>query len=140
MTRRLVFLLFALTLSSTYAGELLVVVHKSNPTNELNKTQLIDLYMGKYVAFPNGEIAKPIDIAQGEDVKQVFYKHLVGLSLARVNAYWSRLRFSGRVQPPLELETEQQVIDYLASHHNAIGYISERNLTKNLKVVYRIHE
>ena len=84
-----------------YAQEKIVVVtNRNNDVQLIDKKGLIDLFMGKYSAFPNGKEATPIDVESETELKSQFYQSLVGLPLARVNAYWSRLKFSGRVKPP----------------------------------------
>ncbi|NMH60521.1 hypothetical protein [Alteromonas ponticola] len=120
--------------------ELVVVVHKDNPTETLTRSQLIDLYMGKYVAFPDGSKAQPLDIDNDEATKEQFYKALVGMPLNRVNAYWSRIKFSGRARPPVAQQDQQAVLSYIESTGSAIAYIHENNLTDNVKVVYRFDE
>lgn len=118
----------------------MIVVNKNNTISRLTKEQLIDLYMGKYIAFPDGTSAIPVELNESTELKQDFYQKLVGLSLARINAYWSRIRFTGRARPPKALASESEVIGFVASEPQAISYIYERDLTPQLKVVYRFGE
>ncbi|MCW8090390.1 hypothetical protein [Alteromonas sp. ASW11-130] len=122
------------------SSNLVVVVHKDNPTTMLSRSQLIDLYMGKYVAFPDGNKAQPLDIESEEATKKQFYEALVGMPLSRVNAYWSRVKFSGRARPPIAQQDQGAALAYVASSNGAIAYIHESNLTDNVKVVYRFDE
>ncbi len=121
-----------------YTSEKIVVV--TNPKNDvevLDKKGLINLFMGKYSAFPNGKQATPIDIELEAKLKAQFYKALVGLPPARVNAYWARLKFSGRVKPP-EIElTLDDVKQRLEKDESALAYIYESSVTDKMKVVYR---
>ncbi|AWB66404.1 hypothetical protein C2869_08165 [Saccharobesus litoralis] len=126
--------------SASSSSPIVIVVGQDNPTPELSRMQVIDMYMGKYVAFPNGEIAIPIDINDDSLLRSDFYQALVGMSLARVNSYWSRIKFTGRAKPPIEKSNEQAIIDYIANTPNAIGYIRKENLTNNLKVIYQFNE
>lgn len=121
-------------------SSIVIVVNKNNTISSLSKEQLIDLYMGKYIAFPDGSSAIPVELDESTELKQNFYQQLVGLSLARINAYWSRIRFTGRASPPRALATESEVIGFVASEPQAISYIYERDLTPQLKVVYRFGE
>jgi len=103
----------------------------------LDKKGIIDLFMGKYSAFPNGRQATPIDIELNDELKGQFYKSLVGLPLARVNAYWSRLKFSGRVKPPAIEQTMEDVKQRLEDDESALAYVYESYVTDKMKVVYR---
>lgn len=136
-------LILVAALSSGFDGnaeQLVVVVNKDNPTSALSRSQLIDLYMGKYVAFPDGRRAEPIDIDNDSNLKEQFYLELVGMPLNRVNAYWSRIKFSGNARPPLKQSNQQAALQYLEASESAITYISASNITDNVKVVYRFDE
>jgi len=121
-----------------YAQETIVVVTSQNNTiQSIDKKGLIDLYMGKYSAFPNGERATPIDVEKDSNLKETFYRALVGLPLARVNAYWSRLKFSGRAKPPAVEQTLDDVEQRINNDSSALAYIYESKVTDKMKVVYR---
>jgi hypothetical protein len=124
----------------TQADPLVVVVNKNNPVKQLTKDQLIDLFMGKYIAFPNGDKAVPLDLTETNQLKALFYQELVGLPLARVNAYWSRIKFTGRARPPKSVSNNQDVIEFISRQQRAIGYIPKSQLTDDLKVVYYLNE
>ena len=88
-------------------------------------------------AFPNGKEATPIDVELESELKSQFYQSLVGLPLARVNAYWSRLKFSGRVKPPAIEQTIDDIKLRLEEDESALAYVYESYVTDNMKVVYR---
>ena len=120
--------------------KIVVVVNKNNPTIEMTRSQVIDLFMGRYVAFPNGTNAIPVDLKGDGKLKQEFYSSLVGMSLARVNSYWSRIKFTGRVKPSIKKSNQGETIRYISKKRNAIGYISKSHLNDNLKVIYTLNE
>ncbi len=120
--------------------DLVVVVNINNPTSQMTKSQVIDLFMGRYIAFPNGEKATPIDLIDDNHIKSFFYQNLVGMSLARVNAYWSRVKFTGRVKPSVKVPSEAGLIQHMQSSPLSIGYMERKHLTKQLKIVYALNE
>ena len=120
--------------------DLVVVVNSKNPVVEMTRSEVIDLFMGKYVAFPDGNKAVAVDLDSEQAVKKDFYKKLIGRSLPSVNAYWSRLRFTGRAKPPIKQESTENVAQYIAVTSDAIGYIPRSMLTADLKVVYQLNE
>jgi ABC-type phosphate transport system substrate-binding protein len=130
-------LIFASFVSS---AELVVVVNKNNPTSILSRSQVIDLYMGKYVAFPYGSKAVPVDIEDDLNTRAKFYASLVGMPLARVNAYWSKVKFSGRARPPTQQKDENAILAFVMETENAIAYVRESSVTDDLKIVYRFDE
>jgi ABC-type phosphate transport system substrate-binding protein len=131
----------ALSFTNSVAGtELVLVVHKNNPTSILSRSQVIDLYMGKYIAFPDGSKAVPVDIEDDLETRTKFYDSLVGMPLARVNAYWSKVKFSGRARPPIQQKDEEAILNFVMETENAIAYVYENSVTSDLKVVYRFDE
>ncbi|WP_448247890.1 hypothetical protein [Thalassotalea agariperforans] len=122
------------------AEKLVVVVNANNPVNSLTKSEVIDIFMGKYLAYPNGDLANPIELNDDNLLKESFYQNLIGRSVASVNAYWARLKFTGRKRKASVLDSEDDVIEQLDGAKFAIGYIRESKLTNNLKVVYRFNE
>ncbi|WP_440876538.1 hypothetical protein [Thalassotalea sp. PLHSN55] len=119
---------------------IVIVVNANNPTKLMNRSEVIDIFMGKYVAFPNGEKAVAIDLDSEQETKRRFYQLLVGRSLPSINAYWSRIRFSGRMRASLQQANEASVISSIEENVTAIGYIPKSMLNKNLKIVYELHE
>ncbi len=124
----------------TADSDVVVVVNKNNPTQAMTRSEVIDLFMGRYVAFPNGSKASPLDLNGEQDLKRNFYQSLVGMSLARVNSYWSRIKFTGRVRPLLSKSNEEDVIKYISHSKDAIGYVSRAKLNPQLKIVFELHE
>ena len=67
-------------------------------------------------------------------------KRLLGLTepgkeLAEINAYWSRLVFSGKTTPPRQAASSQEVLDWLSTHKGAIGYIERSRLDARFRPV-----
>lgn len=137
MKRLLLLALLLLPLASQ--SEIVVVVHKSNPVDSMSKSQIIDLFMGRYSAFPNGQQAKSID-NNSDSLKEDFYTGLTNMSLARVNSYWSRIKFTGRARPPAQMPDTPSTIKYINDNPEAIGYIRDDQLSSDLKVVYEVNE
>lgn len=86
---------------------LVVVVSTQNAIDNLDKKQLIDIFMGRFKSFPNGDSVTPIDYFAGSSQRKAFYELLVGKSERKINAYWSRLLFSGRATPQRKLPQYQ---------------------------------
>jgi ABC-type phosphate transport system substrate-binding protein len=136
-----ILLLLTLFIVSAQAEEsLAVVVNKANPVNELSRSELIDLFMGKYVAFPNDVKAIPVELIGDHETKVDFYQYLVGMPLSRVNAYWSRLRFTGRKRAAVFKSNENDLITFIIANERAIGYVPQSLITEDLKVVYILNE
>jgi ABC-type phosphate transport system substrate-binding protein len=129
------------TLLTTVTGvkaEILIIVNADNPTKALSSRQVVDLYMGRYQNFPNGEPAFPLDLSPNSHLRERFYQRLTNKSIAEVNAYWARLLFTGRATPPRVLADPATVVRAVRENRGAIGYIDSADLDDGVKVVGRV--
>lgn len=136
-----IFLLIPLLLSTTLAkaADMVVIVSASSDVTAMSKREVIDLFMGRYVVFPNGKTAQLLDHAHESQTRKDFYKTLTGKNSAQINAYWARLIFTGRAHPPKEVVNDQAVIDLVSGSPNAIGYVDAKTINKSVKVVLRLN-
>ena len=130
-------LLFSVNASTT---EFVVVVNKNNTINALSKREVIDIYMGRYLTFPDGEISQPLDLPAQSTLKNDFYQQLVNKDEQKINAYWARLLFSGRAKPPSPSASVEDALNKVATSQFAIGYIPKSQITDAVKVVYQFDE
>lgn len=141
MIRWLKVTIFCLALCSTYAqAAIVVIVNTDNPVNNFTQRQLVDLYMGRNLYFPDGRLAIRLDQSPGSSIREEFYQQLVGKTVAEVNAYWARLLFTGRASPPQVMNNSERVIEAVTKNKNAIGYVRESELVDTVKVVGRVDE
>ncbi|WP_199611024.1 type 2 periplasmic-binding domain-containing protein [Flocculibacter collagenilyticus] len=117
---------------------LVIIVNIDNKHDTLTKKQLIDLYLGRYVAFPDGTTAVPLDREKSASIRKDFFEALTEKPMSQINAYWSRIKFTGRVSPPQVVSDDQAVIDAVSKQVDAIGYIPLSKINNKVKVVYKI--
>ncbi|MBF0183712.1 MAG: hypothetical protein HQM06_04875 [Magnetococcales bacterium] len=122
------------------AGEIVVIINPENLLANLSQAQVSDLYLGRTRTFPDGNYAQVIEQTRASAIRQRFYHTLNGMSLNQVNAYWARLAFSGRVQPPDAIQDDQEVLKKVTTHRTAIGYIDSSQLNDSVKEVLRLRD
>lgn len=132
-----ILILLGLFTAATAAADLAVVVHPDSQVASLNRSQLINIYMGRYRQFPTGEAAHPVDLSP---LKERFYRALVDKDLAEINSYWARLVFSGQVSPPRQLHSVARVVEYVRRNPGALVFIDGADVPADLKVVARLSE
>jgi len=122
------------------ATAFVVVVNKNNPIESLSKREVIDIYMGRFLTFPDGEHVQPLDLPSQSSLKNDFYVSLVNQDERKIKAYWARLLFSGRAKPPETLDSIAAILAKVEKINQAIAYIPATAVTDNVKVVYRLDE
>lgn len=128
------FLATALTVCSlnTFA-EVAVIVNPAN-ANQIDANTIKKIYLGKSKSFADGMKVNPVN--QGSNsVADEFNDKVVGKSGSQLNAYWSKLIFTGKGTPPEKLSNDQAVIDFVSSNKDGIGYIDSAKVTDSVKVI-----
>lgn len=100
-----------------------VIVHASNDISELSRRQLSDIFMKRTLRWTDRSDIVPVDQSPSSRVRARFSRVIHGKSIAFVTRYWQRLIFSGRGIPPVELNSNEAVIELVRSNPGAIGYV-----------------
>jgi ABC-type phosphate transport system substrate-binding protein len=111
-----------------------IVNGKSNVTS-IDREFLADVFLKKVTRWPNGEAILPVDLDAHSSVRRKFAEDVLKRQLTAVRQYWQQQIFSGRNVPPPELEGDQPVLDYVAKHKGAIGYVSGGAVLGGVKVI-----
>ncbi|ASP38876.1 phosphate ABC transporter substrate-binding protein [Bacterioplanes sanyensis] len=130
-------LTFAL-LASQAQAEFAVIVSASNQHDNLDKTAITRIFLGKASSFPDGSKAIPVDQTEGTAGREAFNSKVLEKSPSQLKAYWSRLIFTGKGTPPQESGGDSEVKGLVANNPNLIGYIDASMVDDSVKVVYRI--
>lgn len=101
-----------------------LIVHPNSPVTSLDRRFVEDAFLKKVKTWPTGEVIRPVDLEPESDTRRRFTEEVLRRPLAAVRAYWQQRIFSGRDVPPPELDSDQQVIDYVMKYPGAIGYVS----------------
>lgn len=133
-------LLLALLIGFSFfvKADVLVIVNAANPITHLERKQVVDLFMGRVSAFPNGTPATTLDLQTGAPGRATFYKMLTGKSESQVDAYWATLVFAGRMSPPRKFPDDKALIATVVSNSSAIAYVASQKLPADVKVVMEL--
>lgn len=123
-------ILLVLAAVSKGADAQVVVVGTKSPTTSMNKEQIAAAFMGKIAGL------EPVDLSEGNPVREDFYTKEVGKSAAQMKSYWAKLSFTGKGTPPREYPNSTEVKRALTRNPNAIGYIEKTSIDASVKVVF----
>ena len=120
---------------SAVNADVVAVVSSKSPVITLSKNQLMDIFLGKRTSFPDGSSAVPIDQTEGSAVRDEFYSRIAGMSPAQVKAFWAKIIFTGRGQPPKTVATSLEAKKLLVENPNTISYIDQSLVDGSVRVV-----
>ena len=133
----LVPVLLALLLSTqgVAAEELVLIVHRDSGISTLSREQASHLFLGRVKMLPSGGRANVVEV---EPLRASFYRRLLGREIAEINAYWARLQFSGRTQPPLRVSDSAAAVARVAEDPQAIAFADVVPDDPRARVVLRL--
>lgn len=135
----LVVLLAALTgLAQECRAELVVIVSAKSQVKALSLDQVSDLFLGNTANFPNGGHAVVLDQSEGSPQRDMFYQRTSGKAPAQMKAYWARMLFTGRAQPPVEAGDSTAIKRMVGDNPELVGYIDRSALDPSVRAVLSI--
>lgn len=107
---------------------LTIVVHPETEIGSITRAELSKIFLKRLRTWKSGERAVPVDQLLGSPIRQVFSEHVHHRSVINVEVFWKRMIFSGRDVPPLELASDEEVLEYVRETPGAVGYLSSGDL------------
>jgi ABC-type phosphate transport system substrate-binding protein len=127
----------ALNLSGAVVkADVVAVVSAKSQITTLSMSQVADIFFGRVSRFPNGVQAFPVDQAEGTAVRDEFYSKVVGKNAAQIKAYWSKIIFTGRGQPPPIVSNNIEMKKRISENPAAIGYIDRALVDESVRIVF----
>lgn len=125
------FICFFSLIASETKAEVAIVVNSSNSTTSLSKANLIKIFKGSKTEWDNGEKIVPA-IIKGN--VEEFYS-LINMSKSKFNKYWIKLSLSGKASPLTQLESDDDMLKYIKTNENSIGFVTNKENAGDLKVI-----
>ena len=123
-----------LTVTTGALAEISVITHPSNDAS-ITAKQASKLFLGKSKKFPGGGQAVPIEQADGSAARTEFHASVTKKKSSQLKAYWSRIVFTGKGQPPKEVPSDADVIELISQNPSMIGYVDSAAVNGSVKVV-----
>jgi ABC-type phosphate transport system substrate-binding protein len=141
-TKALATVLAALALAALAAGSpraaspaFRVIVHPANASTVLDRKFLTEVFLKRSTRWSTGELVRPVDQGTDSPVRRRFSEDVMNRSVAAVKSYWQQMIFSGRAIPPPELDSDEEVIRFVAKYPGAVGYVGYTAELTGVKVV-----
>ncbi|MFC0168500.1 phosphate ABC transporter substrate-binding protein [Pseudoduganella danionis] len=121
--------------ASATAAELVVIVSARSPLVALSTEQVADIFLARTARLPSGEEVQALDLPLGHALRDEFYARVAGKSPALMKAYWTRMVFTGRGQPPRELSSMAAIRKLVGENPATIAYLERSALDASVKAV-----
>lgn len=131
------FALFSLALffaSASHAGNIVVIGNESVPKMDMVTIQKV--FTGKVIKVA-GVSVKAVNAQTGMPTRDSFLQAFLNQDDEKYIAYWTVRRYIGKGAPPLELQSDEDIIRYVQENPGAVAYIDEDKLKPGMNVIAR---
>lgn len=128
-------LLLLLGAPASARADVVPVVSARSPVTTLTRDQLADIFLGRRARYPDGSAAVPIDQSEGSQARVEFYSRYTGMSPGQLKAFWSKIIFMGRGEPPRAVGSARQLKRLLAANQEAIAYLERSQVDASVHIV-----
>ncbi|WP_345794316.1 hypothetical protein AAG895_04255 [Thauera sp. JM12B12] len=104
------------------AEPLAVVTARQGGVTALDRETAEQLFLGRRTTLADGRAVTIVDLPAGAE-RDRFYLQLTGKNPSQIRAYWSRLVFTGRSQPPREAASTDDALRLVLATPGAIAYL-----------------
>lgn len=112
-------LCFLFVSSYAYAG-FYIVVNANNMMSAISIEDVADVYLGRKKVLGSIYIDQVLD--RTSEQRRRFFFAVTNMQESQVNAYWAKLKFSGRMRAPEVVGSEDELINIIANNPQAVGY------------------
>ena len=120
------------------AQGVVLVSARSGGIAELDRDTAAQLYLGRRTSLPDGRGARLLDLPAGPE-RDLFYQRLTGKNPSQIRAYWSRMVFTGRAQPPHEVDDQEDALRRVLADPSTLAYLPAACVTDQpLHVLMRL--
>jgi ABC-type phosphate transport system substrate-binding protein len=105
------------------AQEFQVVVNAASGVTELTRDQVSDIFRKKARRL-GGESAEPVDLNKNLAAREAFSQAVHGSSVNSIVSWWMQQVFAGKDDPPDQMGSEAELLEFVRSNPGAIGYVS----------------
>ena len=95
----------------------------------LTSKEVVQIFRNGRSLWASGEKVIIVLPSNKSDMAESVAKNLYGGSVTAMQKFWLALVFQGRANPPVFLQTEEEIVSYIAKNPGAIGVLPKGNAT-----------
>ena len=105
------------------ADNVKVIANSSVKADTISEAELKRVFLEERISLPDGTHVEPVLMKEGA-VEKAFLQKYLGVTEDDLQIYYRTLLFTGRGSIPKILESDAEVVAYVARTRGAIGYVS----------------
>ena len=118
----------------SHAGDIKVIVNASVKTDAISTDELRGVFLLQRRSLKDGSSVVPVLQKEGP-AHETFLKQYLERDAAELHIYYQGLVFTGKGSMPKELNSDAEVVAWVASTHGAMGYVNGKAGTEGVKIL-----
>jgi ABC-type phosphate transport system substrate-binding protein len=106
------------------AQDYVVIVNASNSATALPRNEVAALFLKQVTSWPDGSPVVVVDQPERSPARAAFSRSVLGRPARAISSYWQQQVFNGRDVPPTQRTSDADVVAFVKSNPDAIGYVS----------------
>lgn len=120
--------------TAALADEVKIIANESVRTDTISVAELRRVFLEQKFALSDGTNVEPVLEKHGP-IHKAFLQEFMGVSEEELQTYYSTLLFTGKGSMPKELNSDAEVVAYVARTRGAIGYVSNMASVSGVKTL-----
>ena len=120
-------------------AQVAVIANRSVPVEAIEKSKLLDLYLGDKTFWDDGQPAIVFDLKKKGETKRAYYRYL-GVRYSRIRSTWLKRMLSGDSGRLKSYESEEEMLKKVASTPGAVGFVSQAKVSDDVKTILVIEK
>jgi hypothetical protein len=110
-----------------------IVVNRTVPAWDYSVAEIRAIFTMQKRFWPNNRQIKVFTLLDSSPLHKDFVKNKLHMFPHQIRRIWDRMTFSGTGTAPIELDSEQEMIDKIANTPDSIGYLKSRPDNDNIR-------
>lgn len=120
--------------ASVRAGDIKIIANASVKSDSISEEDLRRVFLLQTRTLNDGSSVHPV-LQKGGATHKAFVDQYLDRDAAEIHTYYQGLLFTGKGSMPKELNADSEVVAYVLHMRGAIGYVSDRADTAQVKVL-----
>lgn len=129
----MVFLFFVVLAPIAQSTE--IVVNQTVPVADYSAADIRAIFTMQKRFWPNKRQIKVYTLSDNNPIHKDFVKNDLNMFPHQIRRIWDRRTYSGTGAAPVELDSEQEMIEKIANTPDSIGYLSSKHDNEKIRSI-----
>lgn len=111
------------------------VVNSALTQTSVSRNGLSAIFRMRLRQWQDGSPITVFVLRDNNPLHKRFCKQVLNVFPHQMRRSWNKLVFSGTGQAPVTVASKEEMVDKIASTPGAIGYLSDEDITENIKIL-----